>query len=334
MTIRSLFHSFPRPKGRSAAEVTKLGLAILRNTFDVGLVLAPEVVTWKHQHGDPTITLQRRMCFTELAASELPEHAKAFGPFALRFSPEKLRAAGAMPVIYAPQELPGHPASVIAEFCVKAAWHTKYVLERFEDLRQVAETLGAGTYNGFPVDKNATIDLNNVTPEGTRVNEFKIKPADVAALMTHIGYRNIPFAHSIAMLGIYENMFYPTDNAYSDDMLGYYRQREWRLVLSNFEFNGQPVSRPLTADERQKLEAVDPVFWQRELTVRGQTSSRSTLAQIYIPYGGLTPRDLIDGIVVPPSAEASVRQFYDGDIEVVEWDADAPRAPSAGLGGE
>jgi hypothetical protein len=286
MTVRSLFHSFPRPKGRSAAEVTKLGLAILRNTFNVGLVLAPEVVTWKHQYGNPTIILQRRMCFTELATSELPEHAKTFGPFALRFSLEKLRAAGAMPVIYAPQELPGHPASVIAEFCVKATWHTKYVLESLEGLRKVAETLGTGTYNGFPVDKDATIDLNNVSAEGTRVNEFKIKPSDAAALMMHIGYRNIPFADSIAMLAIYENMFYPTDNAYSDDMLGYYRQREWRLVPSNFEINGQPGSRPLTADECRKLEAVDPTFWQRELTVRGQTSSRSALAQIHLPYGG------------------------------------------------
>lgn len=332
MTVRSLFHSFPRPKGRSTPEVTKLGLAILRNTFNVGLVLAPEVVTWKHQYGDPTILLQRRMCFTELAASELPEHAKTFGPFALRFSAETLRAAGAMPVIYAPQELPGHPASVIAEFCVKAAWHTKYVLENLERLREIAETLGTGTYNGAPVDKDATINLGNVTPEGVRVNEFKIKPSDLAALMTHIGYRNIPFAHSVAMLTIYENMFYPTDNAYSDDILGYYRQREWRLVSSNFEINGQPVSRPLTADERRELEAVDPAFWQRELTGRGQTSSRSALAQIYLPYGGRTPRDIIESIVVPPSAEAAVREFYDGEIEVIEWDADAPRAPSAGLG--
>lgn len=318
MIVRSLFHSFPRPNGRSAAEITSLGLAILRNMFNAGLVLAPEVVTWNHQHGDPTIILQRRMCFTELAASELPEHAKTFGPFALRFLPEKLRAAGAMPVIYAPQELPGHPASVIAEFCVKAAWHTKYVLERLEDLRKTAETLNTGTYNGSPVDKDATINLNNATPDGTRVNEFKIKPADVVALMTHIGYRNIPFAHSIAMLAIYENMFYPTDNAYSDDLLGYYRQREWRLVQSNLEINGQPVSRPLTAVERRELEAVDPVFWQRELTVRGQTSSRSALAQIYLPYGGQTSRNLIESIIVPPSVEAEVREFYDGEIEVVE----------------
>lgn len=83
MTERSLFHSFPRPKDRSFAETTKLGLAILRNTLDVGLVLAPELVTWKHQHGDPTIILQRRMCFTELSTAELPEHARTFGPFAL-----------------------------------------------------------------------------------------------------------------------------------------------------------------------------------------------------------------------------------------------------------
>lgn len=318
MTFRSLFHSFPRPRGRDAAEVTELGLTILRNIFDIGLVLAPEEVEWKHQHSDPTIIFQQRMCFTELAESELPEHAKIFGPFALRFSPEKLRAAGAMPVIYAPQELPGHPLSVIAEFCVKAAWHTKYMLESLENLREIAETMVSGTHNGLPVNKDATIEMNNVTPEGAQVNKSKIRPADVAALMTHIGYRNIPFAHSIAMLSVFENMFYPTDNTHSDDMLGYYRQREWRLVVSNFEIKGQPVSRQLTADERQKLEAVDPGFWQRELTVRGQTSSYSTLAHIYLPYGGHTARDLIDGIVVPPSAESAVRQFYDGEIEVAE----------------
>ncbi|BAP88206.1 putative uncharacterized protein [Burkholderiales bacterium GJ-E10] len=222
-----------------------------------------------------------------------------------------------MPVIYAPQELPGHPASVIAEFCVKAAWHTKYVLERLEELKSVAEALGTGMYNGFPVDKDATIDLNNLTPEGVRVNGFKVRPSDVAALMTHIGYRNIPFAHSIAMLGIYENMFYPTDNAHSDDMLGYYRQREWRLVQSSIEINGQPTSRSLTAGERRQLEAIDPVFWQRELTIRGEVSSRSALAQVYLPYGNLPLRDLVECIVVPPSAEASVREFYDGEIEVV-----------------
>lgn len=319
VTARSLFHSFPRPKGRNADEIMKLGLAILNNTLNVGLVLAPEVVTWKHQHGDPTTILQRRICFTELSTSELPEHAKSFGPFALRFSPDKLRAAGAMPVIYAPQELPGHPASVIAEFCVKAAAHTKYVLESLEGLRRDAETLNAGMYNGIPVDKDATINLNNITPEGALVNEFKIKNSDIAALMAHIGYRNIPFAHSIAMLAIYENMFYPTDNVNSDDTLGYYRQREWRLVLSNVEINGQPLFRSLTADERGKLEAVDPVFWMNQLTFGGQTTSRSALAQIYLPYGGLTPRDLIESIVVPPSAESAVREFYDGEIEVVEW---------------
>ncbi|MBJ9622329.1 abortive infection system antitoxin AbiGi family protein [Burkholderia multivorans] len=333
MTERSLFHSFPRPKGRNSAEITKLGLAILRNTFDVGLVLAPELVTWKHQHGDPTVILQRRMCFTELGAAELPEHARTFGPFALRFSPDKLRAAGAMPVIYAPQELPGHPVSVIAEFCVKAAAHTKYVLESLEGLRRTAEALGTGTYNGWPVDKDAVIDLSNTTPEGAQVNQFKIKPADLAALMTHIGYRNIPFNHSIAMLGIYENMFYPTDNAHSDEILGYYRQREWRLVTSDIAVEGQRIVRPLTEDERQKLEAVDAGFWRCELTFRGETASRSAFAQVYQIHGDLSLRDLVESIVVPKSAEAAVRDFYDGDLEVIEWDAEEPRAPDTGLGG-
>ena len=332
MTDRSLFHSFPRPKGRNSAEVTRLGLAILRNTFDVGLVLAPELVTWKHEVGDQTVILQRRMCFTELGASDLPEHAKTFGPFALRFSPEKLRAAGAMPVIYTPQALDGHPASIIADFCVKAAAHTKGVLESLENLKQITAALQAGTYNGVPVDKNVTFNLENVTPDGARVNVSQIKVADIAALMTHIGYRNIPFDHSIAMLGVYENMFYPTDNAHSNEMLGYYQQREWRLALSNFAFNGQPFSRMLTADERRKLESIDSRFWRGELTVKGQTSTRSELAQVCLPHGGLSACDLVESIVVPPSAEAAVREFYDGEIQVVEWDADESAAPNAGLG--
>ncbi|WP_181321512.1 abortive infection system antitoxin AbiGi family protein [Pandoraea apista] len=297
-------------------------MAILRNTLDVGLVLAPELVVWKHRHDAPTVILQRRMCFTELGAAEMPNHAKTFGPFALKFSPDKLRAAGAMPVIYAPQELPGHPASVIAEFCVRAAAHTKGVLESLNHLQRVANAMASGTYGGLPVAQDASIDLNNVTPGGALVNQFKIKPADLAALMTHIGYRNIPFDHSIAMLGIYENMFYPTDNSHSDDLLGYYRQREWRLVTSDIAIEGQKIVRELTEDERHKVEAVDAGFWRRELTFKGRTASRLEFAQVYQIHGGLSPRDLIEGVVVPESAEAAVRDFYDGELEVVKWDGD------------
>ena len=47
------------------------------------------------------------------------------------------------------------------------------------------------------------------------------------------------------------------------------------------------------------------------------------LARVYMPSGGLALHDLIESIVVPPSAEAAVREFYDGEIDVVEWDADA-----------
>lgn len=316
--VRSLFHSFPRPKGRGDDDVIKHGLAILRNTLDLGLILAPEVVTWEEQHGDPTIILQRRICFTELTDTELPEHAKTFGPFALKFSVEKLRAAGAMPVIYAPQELVGHPASIIAQFCVKAASHTKGVLESLEQLRCIVETLQTGAYEGHPVNKDAVLNLGNTTPEGKRLNESTVRVSDVAALMTYIGYRNIPFAESIAMLSIYENMFYPTDNAHTDDMLGYYRQREWRLVDSNIQINGQPMTRALTSREREKLEAVDPAFWQRQLTVKDVTASRSGLAKICLPYGSPEVGSLIESIVVPPSAEAAVRELYDGKIELLE----------------
>ena len=318
MTTSSLYHCFPRPMRKSVAEVNKQGIEILRNTLEVGLVLAPELVTWNHQDGEPTIFLQRRMCFTELSESELPDHAKVFGPFALRFSMEKLRAAGAMPVIYVPQSLPGHPGSGIAEFCVKAACHTKYVLERLYELKNLADDMASGTYNGFPVDKNASITLSNHKPERVRVNEFNLKPSDISNLMTYINFRNIPFDHSIAMLEIFENMFYPTDNSHSDENLGYYRQREWRLVQSALQINGKSTFRNLTDDEGNKLEIINSHFWQKKISINGQTFKRSKLASIYQPYGNPKIHDLIECIVVPSKEKDSISEFYNGKIEVID----------------
>lgn len=293
------------------------GLAILRYMLDVGLVLAPEVVTWHHHDSEPTVVLQRRICFTELSVSELPEHAKTFGPFALQCSPTNLRAAGAMPVIYAPQEIDGHPASGLAAFCVKAATSTKYVLERIEELKKVALQLETGRYNGMPVDPEVVINLRNEFPKGNVVSDYPIKPVDLSGVMRYLGFRNIPFDHSIGMLGVYENMFYPTDNVHADDQLGYYRQREWRLVGSDIAVNGRRLTRALDTKERARLEAIDRDFWTRKLTVDGRFLSRSTLAQIYSWQANSPLSDAVEKILVPVSAEAAVRAMFAGNVQVL-----------------
>ena len=318
MTDRSLFHSFPRPRsGETPSQTVERGLAILRYMLDVGLVLAPELVTWHHHDSEPTILLQRRICFTELSLSELPEHSKTFGPFALQCSPANLRGAGAMPVIYAPQAIDGHPASGVAAFCVKAATHTKYVLERVEELKKVALELESGRYNGMPDHREAVITLRNEYPKGHVVSDCQIKAADLAGMMRYLGFRNVPFDHSIGMLGVYENMFYPTDNAYTDDQLGYYRQREWRLVGPGIAVNGHRLTRALDAQERARLETIDRDFWTRELTVNGGSFSRSTLAQIYSWQVNSPLSDIVEKIILPASAEASVRALFAGKVQVM-----------------
>jgi hypothetical protein len=111
-TQRFFFHSFPRrTKGETRPDQLARGLRILRTIKEVGLVLAPEIVSWSQ----PTISerprqithRQQRLCFTELARGELTEHGKRFGPFSLQFSINTLRRLGALPVIYLPQNVKG-----------------------------------------------------------------------------------------------------------------------------------------------------------------------------------------------------------------------------------
>jgi hypothetical protein len=104
---RYFYHSFPRRDRSTDGEMEK-GRKILSLICEVGLVLAPEVVKWKTPHADgspPRVqeTIQRRVCFTELAPSELARHAEEFGHFALEFDVDTLKRMGAMPVFYIPQ---------------------------------------------------------------------------------------------------------------------------------------------------------------------------------------------------------------------------------------
>ena len=81
----------------------------------------------------------------------------------------------------------------------------------------------------------------------------------------YVGFNNIPFDHSAALLRVFLSMFYPTDNLYTADALGYYRQREWRVISSDIEFNKHPATRALTGPEQERLLSIDREFWSRQL---------------------------------------------------------------------
>ena len=251
---RRFFHSFPRPKkGESEDATLDRALSILTLMKQVGLVLAPENVTWDVSgfslSAKELSTLQRRASFTELSASELPAHSAMFGPVSLSFDIAKLRGAGAMPVIYVPQGIAGSPLSQIAAFCVHGAHHTKYVLSQLNELKEVSDPTRLAQRLGKPVSPDCELTLGNTSAAGDVVAEYKIKISDLQHVLQYVGFNAIPFDHSSGILGVFLDMFYPTDNTYKNDQLGYYRQREWRLSASNVNLYGRPIGRKLSDTE-------------------------------------------------------------------------------------
>ena len=102
----TFFHNFPRRPGDTDSTVYAKGMEILRFIFDAGLMLAPEILTWRSP-GMIAQFCQTRFCMTELELIELPGHSKVLGDFALAISPNAVRKLRAMPVLYMPQYLTG-----------------------------------------------------------------------------------------------------------------------------------------------------------------------------------------------------------------------------------
>lgn len=251
---RHVFHSFPRPKsGESKDSTLERGFNILAFMKEFGLVLAPEIVEWDvsllSRGTEQLRILQRRACFTELSIEELPTHSAIFGPIALSFDIAKLRGVGALPVIYVPQGIETSALSQIGTFCVRGAYHTQKVLNHIELLKEQSDPALVAKKLGMPVDPNYVLNLANTDPSGKIVEEYSIPASNVRNVLQHISFNNIPFNHSIGVLDLLQNIFYPTDNKHTGDELGYYRQREWRLIASDFHINGRQIGRRLLEPE-------------------------------------------------------------------------------------
>jgi hypothetical protein len=318
---RLFFHSLPRPKAEESADVTlERGLQILAFMKEIGLVLAPEVVEWDvsvvsggHEH---LHILQRRACFTELSIAELPGQSAIFGPISLAFDIAKLRAAGAHPVIYVPQGIESGGLSHIATFCARGAYHTKLVLAQLENLRELSDPDLAAKRLGMPVAPNFSINLQNVDATGKVVADYPTAADTVRHVLSHVGFNSIPFLHSIGILDIYLNLFYPTDNPYRTDELGYYRQREWRLMAANLNIRGHSMTRNLSDVEIARLQEIDHGFWTRELILDGVRCQRSSLSVLYQPVSGWNILDIAHAIFVPRRAVDRVFAIVGDKIDI------------------
>ncbi len=147
---------------------------------------------------------------------------------------------------------------------------------------------------------------------------YTVPASNIDAMMKHVGYRNIPFDHSIGMLSVFLNIFYPTDDTHSGELLGYYRQREWRLVGGELNFNDRPLGRPLRQAEVARLMTIDGHFWSRELSWEGTLGPRSALAVIYDPADNWDFFEIVEKVFVPRSIEGRARAIAGDKVAVVD----------------
>jgi hypothetical protein len=327
MQTRRFYHSFPRPRRADTDQtIVAKGLGILQLMATTGVILAPEVVQWRQPLIDgthrTTDLLQTRACFTELAAEELPEHGKRFGPFALEFDLATLRRAGALPVIYMPQTTGGdRNFSVLGLGIVTQLGDIKYTIEQLHHLQNISSSEWLLQYakdqGATSVSEDCVINLTNVDENGNAVNVYRVPRKYVEQILSYIGFKNAPFDFMRGVLSLMQALFYPTDDQKHDQALAYYRQREWRLV-GDIAINGVPVDRPLVDAEKEQLLRIDAHFWGGELRTKDNVHRRVDLARALTQsVDGQPLFGLAEKILVPTSAYDQATSICGDKVSVV-----------------
>lgn len=292
---RYFYHSFPRRSLDSSNEIEK-GCKILSLIRDSGLVMAPEIVTWQYEHADGSLprtteTLQRRVCFTELAPHELYEHAKKFGSFALEFEVPVLKSLGAVPVFYIPRALAkavgaeGTASTLVMQFI-----DAMVLIERMVAVQDALQRSGQKT-GTFP----CTFGF-----EKTGLKTFEVEAGPTGQILEALAHSLTPVSMLMDAMRAMTNFFYPADDTGHDDALAYYREREWRiagaLVLRGEDMMGSPGPNLI-----RRLLEIDKEFFGRELP-QGSNKSRAEQSFVLPGLGDKQIMQMVHRIIVPGKA--------------------------------
>ena len=281
-----------------------------------GLILAPEVVEWHTPVSigspSPTRLLQQRICFTELSRCELKEHSIRFGPLAIEFDIVELRRAGALPVMYIPQALSEHDhLALIGSFVVSHLNHIIHTIEKINSISQYRDPNYIRKHYGVTeIRDDCEFTLGNVDSSGNIVQEFKIPWHSIRDFLDYIGFENAPFDAMTGAVSIAQSLFYPTDNKHIDGLLGYYRQREWRIT-AGYYVNGVPRGRSLVEEEKQMLLKADAHFWNRQLNNGKEAFLRLDKAVVLSEPNPQMLRTMISRLIVPEEIADEAQELFD-----------------------
>lgn len=222
----------------------------------LGLLLVPERIEWRERlasgaPSQPIVSYQKRICFTELSPQELSGHADAFGPFSLEFEVMRLRQLGALPVFYVPR----------AEADIGYDALGTAILARMTDIQLALTRLAA------IADVVATADANEqlrLTRNGADAGPTRATAGGAKDLLRVIFEGIQPPQALLNTVRAMSGLFYPTEDPLFTGLLGYYRQREWR-ILGNMVLRGAEATRRPTENELGELLQIDEAFFGRRI---------------------------------------------------------------------
>jgi len=300
MYNKFLYHNFPRRGSDNIDLAITRGLAILSSMIKSGLLLTPEVTEWREhlQNGtlsQPVMLFQKRICFTLLAPSELQEHAKEFGPFAFEYSVENLRRLGGVPVFYIPYArekdmgLEGIGGALMARLS-----EIQKLLTRLSDLDGIIQT----TQN-----KNEPLNVthNRICTVGAA--------EDLIHFLTDKMEPPSQLLNSIRGLS---GFFCPTEDPNLKEILGYYRQREWRII-GNMIKSGKESTRSLREAEIEKVIEIDNEFFGHQLDFPNGLYNRAEQSLIFHEVDNKHVLHFAHRLIVPEKALEEASQII-GDL--------------------
>jgi len=289
---RYFYHSFPRRKGET--DEVERGLKILSMMKKMGLLLTPENVSWPNLSSDSSsleswTIAQVRCCFTELGPADLLQHAEHFGHFAIEFDIDVLPRLGAIPVFYLLRR-PIGGAEVLSKEFIACIGDIQTLLKRLLYLEDLIRT-------NSNKDKMVIITKN----EDTRETRSSVGGAEdlLASLTEDIQ----PTARLDAEIRALSGYFYPIDDLDYTSPLGYYQQREWRIL------GNMGITRPLEAPERESLLQLDADFFKEKLKFGTGIHARIDECKVFQELDGKPIIEYARRVIVPAVAVQRVREI-------------------------
>lgn len=301
-----VYHSFPRRRSGHEDEIDS-GLQILRSIVKSGLLLTPEKTVWQEPISSGGLSesvplFQKRACFTDLAPSELKEHSNSFGRFSLEFEFQVLRQLGAIPVFYLPpSSADGKGLDSLAASLLCRVGEIQTLLNRLGDL----EDLVKGTEN-----KREVVDVRN--NETGKQQHTRMSIGGVQDFLSFLTHGTQPASILSNALRGFSGFFCPTEDLSYTDPLGYYRQREWRIV-ANMSKLGEEQTRAVSEEEVETLLQIDAEFYHRELEFPSGTHRLVDQCQYFEALEGKKFIQYARRVIVPREAIDEATNILAGD---------------------